>query len=199
MASKTGKARAFAFLVYPESWPTWRHDLAELHMPIVVSPLHDRDVWTDEDEQDNPEHVAGETKKPHYHAIISWGNPTTIQAALNMLDPWVKYVEPVGSYSAYCRYLLHLDEDEGKARYDVADVVCLSGAVPDYERKLTDSEVLAQRVEIRQFCEDNGIDEYSVLVDYAFDHKPDWAREVSGNTIFWRGYLESVRHRKTRS
>ena len=32
-----------------------------------------------------------------------------------------------------------------------------------------------------------------------YDHKPDWAREVSGNTIFWRGYLESVRHRKTRS
>lgn len=198
MASKTGKYRAFAFLIYPESWPTWRHDLAELHMPIVVSPLHDRDVWSEEDEQDNPEHVAGAAKKPHRHAIISWSGPATIKAALETLRPWVQYVEPVGSYTAYCRYLLHLDEDESKARYDAADVVCLSGAVPDYERKLTDSEVLAQRAEIRQFCEDNGIDEYSMLVDYCFVNRPDWAREVSGNTIFWRGYLESVRHRKTR-
>lgn len=194
MAGKTGKARAFAFLIYPESWPTWRHDLSGLHMPVVVSPLHDRDVWTDEDELNDPEHVAGTAKKPHRHAIISWGNATTIRAALNMLDPWVKYVEPVGSYSGYCRYLLHLD-DEDKARYDATDVVCLSGAVPDYERKLTDSEVLAQRAEIRQFCDDNDMDEYADLVDFCFTRKPDWAREVSGNTIFWRGYLESARHR----
>ena len=77
MAGKSGKARAFAFIIYPESWPTWEQDLRGLHMPVVVSPVHDRDVTED-----------GEPKKPHRHGIISWGNATTLRNALNTLAPF---------------------------------------------------------------------------------------------------------------
>lgn len=194
MANKSGKARAFAFLIYPESWQTWESDLKALHMPIVVSPLHDRDVWTEADEEQSPEHVAGTPKKPHRHAIISWGNSTTIKAVLNVLEPYgVQYVDPVGSYSAYCRYLLHLDDPE-KAQYDSLDVVCISGGIPDFERKLTRSEMLAQRDEIMELCVDNCIVEYAILCGYCKDHRPDWREEVYTNTVFWRGYLSSLRH-----
>lgn len=196
MAGKTGKARAFAFLIYPESWETWERDLKTLHMPIVVSPLHDRDVWTDEDEKENSEHVAGELKKPHRHAIISWGNATTINAAVTMLAPFgINYVEPVGSYPGYCRYLAHLD-DPDKAQYDPAEVVCIGGGVPDFEKKLTESELMQQRDEIMALCEENGVDEYADLCDFCRYHRPDWRQDVYRNTVFWRGYFSSVRHRR---
>lgn len=195
MAGSAGKGRAFAFLIYPDSWPTWESDLRKLHMPIVVSPLHDRDVWTDDDESRDPEHVAGEPKKPHRHAIISWGNPTTLRNALSTLAPFgVTYVEPVGSYPGYCRYLCHMD-DPDKAQYDPEDVVCLGGAAPDYERKLTHSEVLAQRDEIMELCEENGVVEYADLCDFCRKHRPDWRHDVYDHTVFWRGYFASLRNR----
>lgn len=190
MAGKTGKARAFAFIIYPESWPTWERDLRGLHMPVVVSPAHDRDVYA----EDGDEHSAGDVKKAHRHAIISWGNATTVNAALSLLEPFgVHHVEPIGSYSSYCRYLCHMD-DPDKAQYDVADVVCLSGGVPDFERKLTDSEFFAQRDEIIALCDENGVTEYADLCDYCRLHRPDWRQDVYRHTIFWRGYLGSKRN-----
>lgn len=184
MAGKSGKARAFAFIIYPESWPTWEQDLRGLHMPVVVSPVHDRDV-TEE----------GEPKKPHHHGIISWSGPVTMRNALNTLAPFgIEYVEPVGSYPGYCRYLCHMD-DPDKAQYDVADVVCFGGAVPDFERKLTASEMFAQRDEIMAMCEENGVMEYADLCDFCRYHRPDWRQDVYMNTVFWRGYFASVRSR----
>lgn len=188
MAGKTGKARAFAFLIYPESWKTWKEDLENLHMPIVVSPLHDSDMNAD-----------GAKKKPHRHAIISWGGPASMNVALNLLEPFgIKHVEPVGSYQSYCRYLCHLDNPE-KAQYSIDDVVRLSGGVPDFERKLTESELMEQRDEIMRLCEENGVDEYADLCDYARLHRPDWRRDVYMNTIFWRGFFSSKRHRLNHS
>lgn len=192
MPGKTGKARAFAFIIYPESWPSWRDDLRGLHMPIVVSPCHDRDVF----ECDTDGHKAGELKKPHHHAIISWGNSTTIRAAVNLLAQFgVSHVEPVGSYPAYCRYLVHLD-DQDKAQYDIADVETFGGAVPDFERKLTNAELLAQRDEILDMVSEQGICEYADLCDIARLHRPDWRQDVYHNTVFWRGYLSSARNRR---
>lgn len=195
MAEKTNKARAFAFVIYPDSWQTWERDLSSLHMPIIVSPVHDRDVWTEEDEKENPEHKAGTLKKPHRHAIISWGNATTLRHALDTLKPFgVSYLELVNSYQGYCRYLCHLD-DPDKAAYDIADVICLGGGVPDFTKKMTDSELFDQRDEIMQLCDENGVLEYADLVDYVRLHRPDWRQDVYNHTIFWRGFFSSKRHR----
>lgn len=164
-------------------------------MPIVVSPLHDKDRFSDEDEAENSEHKAGELKKKHHHAIISWGNPTTLNNALNTLRPFgINHVEPIGSYPGYCRYLCHLD-DPDKAQYDPDDVVCFGGAVPDYERKLTDAEFFAQRDEIMALCEENGVEEYYDLCEFVRQHRPDWRADVYRHTVFWRGYFGSKRSR----
>ena len=49
--------------MYPESAPeNWREILADLHIPVLISPLHDKDVTPD-----------GEIKKAHYHVIIMYG------------------------------------------------------------------------------------------------------------------------------
>lgn len=191
------KARAFTFIIYPDSWKTWESDLEKLHIPIVVSPIHNRDIWTESDENENQEHVAGTLKKPHYHAIISWDGPVRPSVPLACLEQYgIKYVEAVNNYSAMSRYLCHLDNPE-KAQYDIADCICLSGGMPDFERKLTNIEMMEQRDEIMALCEDNGIIEYADLCDFCRYHRPDWRQDVYMHTIFWRGYFASIRSRKS--
>jgi hypothetical protein len=192
MPGNTGKARAFAFIIYPESWPTWERDLRGLHMPVVVSPVHDRDVFEEDDEETGA--IIGELKKPHRHGIISWSGPVTLRNALNTLAPFgIEYVEPIGSYQGYCRYLCHMD-DPDKAQYDRNDIVCLGGAVPDFEKKLTNAEMLEQRDRIIDWCVSHQVCEYAELVDAARNEYPDWRQDVYNNTVFWRGYLGSRRH-----
>jgi hypothetical protein len=178
------KSRSFAFLIYPESWPSWRDDLESLHVPIVVSPLHDKDLTDD-----------GSPKKPHFHAIISWGNSVALTAPLHLLEPFgVEHVEPLSSFSAYCRYLLHLDNPD-KAQYQLSDVVCLSGGSPDFTKQLSAADRCELRTEILKSCRENGVCEYADLVEFAVDEKPAWLSDVYSATIFWRGYFASVRNR----
>ena len=67
MAEKNVKKRNWAFVLYPESAPKdWREQLAKSGIQCAVSPLHDKDL----DPTGNP-------KKPHYHVILVYGNPTT--------------------------------------------------------------------------------------------------------------------------
>ena len=45
---KCKKSRYWTFLIYPESAPKdWYSKLEELHIPICVSPLHDKDTNPD--------------------------------------------------------------------------------------------------------------------------------------------------------
>ena len=54
------KTRSWSFIVYPESAPSnWIDILNDMHIEIIISPLHDKD--TDPD---------GEVKKAHYHVMI---------------------------------------------------------------------------------------------------------------------------------
>ena len=57
--SKDGRARAWTFLVYPDSAPNnWREYLDQACIPWVESPLHDPDA-----SRVNPE----EQRKKHWH------------------------------------------------------------------------------------------------------------------------------------
>ena len=62
---KESKTRNWATVVYPESAPEeWRDILIQIHVPSLVSPLHDKD--------ENPN---GEPKKPHYHVLLMYDGP----------------------------------------------------------------------------------------------------------------------------
>ena len=57
------RARAWTFIVYPESAPeNWRDVLDGFHLQWACSPLHDRDV-----------NATGEPKKAHWHILLSFG------------------------------------------------------------------------------------------------------------------------------
>lgn len=66
------KARYFTFLLYPESIPEdWELKLELLGMPIAISPLHDKDLSSVENQK---------YKKAHYHVIYIAKNPVTTES-----------------------------------------------------------------------------------------------------------------------
>ena len=61
--SKDGRARAWTFIVYPDSAPTnWRDILDSKCIPWVESPLHDPD----------PDAPPEEARKKHYHVSLEF-------------------------------------------------------------------------------------------------------------------------------
>ena len=103
MSNRTKRTRNFGCVVYPESAPeNWLEVLAENKVPALVSPLHDRDV----DPQDQP-------KKPHFHVVIMFEGPKTIEQAKEIFDPIGGVgCEVIKSIRGYVRYLCHLDNPE---------------------------------------------------------------------------------------
>lgn len=188
------KHRGFAFLIYPESAPTyWIELLKETHLRALVSPLHDKDVWTEADEARNAEHKARTLKKPHYHCMVLFDGPTTVKNALSVLEPLgVSYVEPVASVANMTRYFAHLD-NEDKAQYDANDIQALNGAYVDLTRELSPEEKRIIKLKVLAWIRDNSVTEYADVVNYAMDVEPDWLDYVSSQTIFLTGYLRSVR------
>lgn len=123
-------------LMYQESAPDgWMEKLSNLLVEALISPLHDQDVWTVEDEVENTSHKAGEPKKAHWHIVVSYKNPTTYEIAKEVFDEIGAVMPPepkakVKDFKQMARYLCHLDQPS-KHRYDTADVKSF-GAI-DYQ------------------------------------------------------------------
>lgn len=78
-----------------------------------------------------------EEKKPHYHLIAAYPGPITRRA---MYFKWgivldnranAANVQPIGSFSGMCRYMLHLDDPE-KHTYTKECLKDFNGFTPDY-------------------------------------------------------------------
>lgn len=184
------RTRNFATIVYPESAPRdWMTILAEECVPAFISPLHDRDI--------NP---TGEEKKAHYHVMLMFEGVKTFEQATEVFDKIGGVgCKVVQSVRAYARYLCHLDNAD-KFEYDVADVRQLGGA--DYCTVIglaTDKyKAIAEMID---FCCDNDIIDYSVLLEYARANHFEWFRVLCDNgTVVVKEYLKSrvwsAQHRK---
>lgn len=192
------RRKVWATILYPESMPAdWKERLERTRVPILVSPIHDKDVWTMEDQETNPNHVAGTLKKPHYHVVMqfeSLKSPAQVQKVVEPLG--VKYVEPVESPRAYARYLAHLDQPN-KAQYNQDEILKLNGAVCDLSEPIpSKDEQETMRREICQVIRDNNITEYFDLVNYADDFgKPGWSWYVATHTVMFDRYVSSFRNK----
>lgn len=155
--SKRVMGRSWAFVCYPESLPdNWMEIVRNTGLPMAFSPLHDKDL--------NP---TGEEKKPHYHVICYYENPTTqnnvyenVCKLLNATIP-IKLESMRGMY----RYHLHLDNPE-KYQYDDRDRQFFNGFDVAMVSDLTKTEELKILKEIFAFIKDNEIFELSDLIDY---------------------------------
>ena len=194
MAEKNVKKRNWAMVLYPESAPAdWRDQLTKTGLQVAISPLHDMDVWSLEDEQKNPEHKAGTCKKPHYHVILCYSGPTAYSVVKRITDslnqPIPEALEQVkGMYD----YLTHENNPE-KYQYDKKDIQTLNGfSIRDF-CEMTKSEVTKYKREIQTFIRDNGITEYGDLMDLLMDAEgmENHYEVASNNTLFFVQYLKT--------
>lgn len=178
---KDTRLRNYATVVYPESVKdNWIEILSDLHLPIFISPLHDKDI--------NP---TGEPKKAHYHVVFMFEGKKSIEQIKAITDEiGAVGQEPISSIRGYARYLCHLDNPE-KAQYSTEDVRCLSGA--DYSAVIglpTDKYKAIK--EMMQYCKEYNIYSYADLLELAAEEHYDWYRVLCDNgTVVIKEYLKS--------
>lgn len=183
---KNIKKRNWAFVCYPDSLPNnWEDLLIESGLPCAVSPLHDKDI--------NP---TGEEKKPHYHIIITYENPTTYKNVLNFVSRFnCPTPQPLESVRGYYRYLTHKDNPE-KYQYDENDIICFNGFDTSNFNELTKTQIDAIKYNIIDFIIDNNIREYSDLVEVLHTEETFNMWVVASQfTTFFNSYISSRRNR----
>lgn len=175
------RTRNYATVVYPESAPKdWKLRLQEECVPALVSPLHDKDLNTD-----------GTLKKEHYHVMILFDGVKTREQAGEVFSVIGGVgIEPIKCPHSYARYLIHLDNPD-KAQYSIDDVISLSGA--DYNTMISLATDKYRAIgEMIEFCQQNDIESYAVLLLYAKNHRQDWFRSLCDNsTIVVTQFLKS--------
>lgn len=173
----------WTFVCYPESLPEgWERMLADLHVPCAYI-LHDSDVGED-----------GEPKKPHYHVIAKYESVKALdQVREDFAFTGIEFFEPVRSYRTMCRYLCHLDEPD-KHQYPTDAVVAVSGISLDFSRKFARSEELALLSDMTAFVEDNDINEFAALWNYAARSNSDWLLILSSKSAY--GISQYIRSRR---
>lgn len=177
------KSRTFALELYPE-------DIS--HMSILeyimqhyeyAFILHDKDVYEDTTE----EHMIGETKKPHYHVIISFKNARSIDSIKKELE--LKHVETCNFY-AYTRYLIHLDSPK-KHQYSKDEITTNmptridSALKREYNSKEQDSRILIDYIFSRNFTT------FKDLVEYAMQN--DCLQELQKKSYFYNQLCDNYR------
>lgn len=181
------KGRNWAFVVYPESLPgNWEEIIIETGLPMVFSPLHDKDV--------NP---TGEPKKPHYHVICYYENATTSRAVKENVTDKLNGTIPIKleSMTGMYRYHLHLDNPE-KFQYDDRDRKFFNGFDTNKVDALTYTEVSKIMMDIQKFIVNEHILEYSDLLDILLDNELFNMWDVArNNTMFLNTYITSRRYK----
>lgn len=198
------KRRLYTFVVWPESIDValFFHLLHELHIPVAISPLHNRDL-TDENE----------LKKPHYHVIVEFRHPRyldPVRATIGKLiqscskEPIIGgdggdykwYVLPVHDRNVMVRYLCHLD-DEDKASYPVNEVITFGffDVSPLFARSLADD--MHSFAKLMYWCREHPNKTYDQLVDVVIDSQDmTLLRALRQNSWALKSYLESSGKRR---
>lgn len=182
--SKDRRARNFATIVYPESAPAdWMDTLRDQHIPAFVSPLHDRDLLKD-----------GTKKKDHFHVMLMFDGKKSTEQVREMFELFGGVgVEVVGSMRGYARYLCHLDDPQ-KAAYNIDFVTQIAGAnYADVIGLAIDKRTAI--AEMQEYCVANDVNEFSALMDYAAENRPDWHNVLcTSGTVVMSAYLASRRY-----
>lgn len=184
------KYRWFAFLVYPESAPAdWWELCRGMHAQFCRSPLHSADA---------------ENAKPHYHVMYRHANTVTEDYASRLLVGKLGavvangHVETVVHPDVYMRYLVHMDDGEKEQfegnPFDLCE--CLGGFPLDFTKEYTPQDRREQRQACFRLIRDNGITEYSDLIDGLLDEGYyDLFDFACTHSILFSHYLASARGR----
>lgn len=180
------RTRHWVCVLYPESLPdNWRDILDDLHVPYVLSPLHDKDINAD-----------GTPKKEHYHCVLvyqglkSFWQVKEVTDRLNAPIPQVCH-----NLVGQIRYFIHKDNPE-KAQYNSFDIEDHSmGQVDVVQALMSKAEELELSKELFKFIFENCIVEFTELVNYCITEHADWYYYlISGHSWIYLEYIKSLRH-----
>lgn len=181
------KGRNWAFVVYPESLPSnYEEIIINTGLPMAFSPLHDKDI--------NPD---GTEKKPHYHVVCYYDNPTTSKAVKELVCDKLNGTIPIKleSLRGMYRYHLHLDNPE-KFQYDDRDRKLYNGFDVNRVDSLTATETFKILHQVQQVIIDKQILEYADLIDLLSDlDLTDMWQVASCHTLFLKSYIDSRRYK----
>lgn len=183
---KDERTRNWTIIVYADSAPdNWREILAGLHVPVFISPYHDRDV-----------RANGEPKKPHWHVVLCFKGKKSIQQIQAISDQlsgtrviWEECA--VRDLDGMVRYLVHFD-DADKAQYEIADIETYGGA-DVLSHFSTAADVDGTVGEMMDWCVEQGCYSFFRLANYARAERPDWFRVITtSRTVFLTNWLKSM-------
>lgn len=179
------KSRTWTWVVYEDekdqvdSWLGDNPDIA-----WAMSPKHENDV--------NPD---GEKKKPHWHLLVSFNGPTTLNVAqaiskeLGLPNPQI-----CRNTRGMVRYFLHLDNPE-KAKYD--RTLITSGGGFDFESYLALSQSekeLEERAFIRSLLariQELGITDFGDVVDLVMCEYEEHYKYLRSSSYLLKQYVYS--------
>lgn len=212
------KARNVTAVIYQEDLPSYGallEHLDSLHIPCAVSPLHDRDTYTEKDvakyvnsytDKDTGKVAeeaikaglpsVGQNKKAHYHVLLRYPGPVDAQrctddfAELVAIRPaaWQK----VGNVDSMLRYFAHLDSPE-KTRYSALEVKGFGGI--DLSALLRTSKVsnISVLLDVMDYMISHDIRHYNRLVRWALSTADmDTISCVTGRASFFANYFKSA-------
>lgn len=189
------RSRSFALELYPED---------ETHVDKLeyiknfweyAYILHDKDLWEEDviDETTGEvKHKIGEIKKPHWHVIIVFKNPRSIESIEKELD--LKHVETCNFY-AYARYLIHKDQPQ-KYPYKKEEIqtniqLRIDNALKkNYNAVEQDSRILLDYI----FNQHGKVLTFKMLVEYAMQN--DCLIELKRNTYFYKSFCDDFGFRR---
>lgn len=186
------KGRIWSFIVYPESAPMdWRDQLRATSAPGFISPLHDKDIV---------EGSNDEEKKPHWHANLVFGGPTSLsvvsEIAKKLNSPSPKKMLSVKGLYDYCT---HKNNPE-KHPYDPSDIEVFNGFdISKYIDNKTTGEKLVLKRKINKIIIDEGIFEYGDLIQYLEEvDDPDLLDVAMSSAYHFKALLDSMRYKDIR-
>ena len=188
---KNVKKRYWAIVVYPESLPTnWLEILQNTGLECAISPLHDKDLNAD-----------NTPKKPHYHVILCYNNPTTYKNVKeNICDVLCCPIpQPLESVKGYYRYLVHKDNPE-KYQYNENEIQNINGFDSSNYFDLSFNELSSILSVITDFIEENSISEYRDLIVLLKDNNSlrEYLPIAMKQTLFLNTYIKSYKYKFTK-
>lgn len=184
---KVLKKRNWTAVVYPESLPdNWIDILQATGLQVAISPLHDKDI-----------NATGEPKKAHYHLILVFDGPTTLNNVKAILEPLNgPNPQALDGVRGMYRYFTHKDNPE-KAQYEESGIRCLNGFSIAAYIELSRAEVGEMVRSIQTYIVQNDIIELSVLADSLLaDGLLDEYSVLINHTYFLERYIASRRNMK---
>ncbi|EGO2849134.1 replication protein [Enterococcus faecalis] len=185
--TKERRSNKWAFLIYKESAPdNYLEILNGLHVPFVLSPWHDKDIYSG----------TGELKKSHKHGAFYFDSLKSYTQVSELVSDKLNgpaHVEVVMSPKGMFDYFTHA-ENPSKTPYDVENIE--SGAGFELDKFLLEQNTDNFMNDVIDIIEENNFMEFEDLVRYARDNNYLLLGLIVERTYFFAKYLDSRRYSK---